>query len=105
MTEISSLISQLAQKLCLRKGKFDGTLTQMVADRMARLIGKTESEHQEIRKSMKDLAEERGNAVHGSRREKYNYKLLEELVRRSVNEYLKTIKNNISVTHEGIVNP
>jgi hypothetical protein len=44
---------------------------------MSELIDKTESAKEKIRKDMKDLAEERGEAAHGSRKTKFNYKLLE----------------------------
>jgi hypothetical protein len=59
---------------------------------MSELMPKTETEKVKIRKDMDDLAEERGKAAHGSRKTKYNYKLLEEYVRVSINEYIKQIK-------------
>jgi hypothetical protein len=93
-----------AEALFVTRGLSDPQ-TKIVSNRMSVLLGKTESEQKKICKDMKDLAEERGKAAHGSRRMKYNYKSLEEYMRRSINEYLYRIKNDCTMTHERLVNP
>lgn len=93
------------EALLKTKGKFEGSITEVTSDRMTKLISTNEKEQREISKNMTRLSEERGKAVHGSRRSKYNYKLIEEYLRRAFNEYLKRIKNDASTSHEAIVNP
>lgn len=96
-------LSVCVEALFQSEGRIGGTIPHKFSLRLARLIGKTPSERRELYSQIKKLSDQRGQAVHASSRDHFDYKCLEEFVRVAIKEYLKRIKDNDSITHEDII--
>lgn len=97
-------LSVCVEAIFQSEGSIGGTIPHKFSLRLTRLIGKTPSERRELYLKIKKLSDQRGQAVHASSRDHFDYKCLEEFVRVAIKEYLQRIKSNDSITHEDIIN-
>jgi hypothetical protein len=96
-------LSICVEALFQSEGRIGGTIPHKFSLRLTRLIEKTPSKRRELYSKIKKLSDQRGQAVHASSREHFDYKCLEEFVRVAIKEYLERIKANDSIIHEDII--